>query len=96
MNDKDLLNMLRHAFCMGFNEGMLATRKAARQTSILDSNKCYEEGMENKDECLQEIMDSYHESGFCCYNDDHGSCGEIPEADIYVEAEEPEEIIDYD
>jgi hypothetical protein len=76
MNDKDLLNMLRHAFLMGFNAGILATRKAARQISILDSNKCYEEGLDNKDECLQEIIDSYKKDGHCCYNDEHGTCGE--------------------
>ena len=69
MDDRDLLNLLRHAFLQGFNDGLIYGRQQCE--SHPDPNE--EQIFAERDGPLLELIREYKESGFMTYNNDGGS-----------------------
>ena len=84
MDNRDLLNLMRHAYLIGWNAGMHSER-----------DKEYESCFDERDADLQSFIDDYHEQGAMGYNDDNGShvcsedtCGTKSLIDIAKEVRE--------
>lgn len=63
MDDRDLINMLRHAYLMG---------AGSHVKEAFESNK-EDEWVRERDEAIEDLISDYKEDGFICYNDDCGS-----------------------
>ena len=66
LDERDLLNMLRHAYLMGFNAGGLCQMKDNTDESI-------DEAFNERDPSLKELISEFKEDGYMSYNDDPGS-----------------------
>lgn len=67
MEDIDLLNMLRHAYLFGINDGVYATRKDHKRPDLhFDSE-------EERDEALQSLIEDLKRQGGESYNQYCGS-----------------------
>ena len=64
IDERDVINLMRHAFLLGTNCG--------------GSVEKIEAGLEERDEYIKELIDDYKETGYMDYGCDLGSHGHCP------------------
>ena len=84
---RDLLNILRHAYLSGFNEGVSRESRASRLLTsdkwlsnhlrmVKEYNKIMEAEFEHRDSDLLELITDWKAQSYMSYNDDIGSLEE--------------------